>query len=455
MVHIVERKLELQASKEALFAWHARLGAFERLSVPWRKMKILERHGTIKDGDGIQLKVWIGPVGIPLQFEHYGFVEGMRFGDRQVSGPFKSYQHEHHFYVLGVNRSSLVDHIEYDPPVDIMQGWVEKELERIFTYRHTITRHDVEYHQQHSKRSLKILIAGGSGTVGAALVPFLTAGGHDVHLLQRHDPKQRLYWNPDKGILQESLEDFDAVVNLAGYPIAQGRWNETRKQKIAQSRYQATKLLVDSMQKLKKPPQVFVSASGIGYYGNCGNTEIDETQTAGSGFLADVCREWEKEANRATSFGCRVVNARIGVVLTPKGGALAKMLPAFRLGLGGRLGSGKQCVSWIGIDDLIALMHYAMVTPELAGPVNCVAPNPVTNKEFTETLASILHRPAFLPVPATLLRVALGELADDALLASVNVHSKKLQSSGYRFSFQTLEQTLCHLLGVHLDHQKS
>lgn len=274
----------------------------------------------------------------------------------------------------------------------------------------------------------KILITGASGTIGSELVPYLVGKGHDAEAYKRSAPC--------------SLEGFDVVINLAGSPVVEGRWSSARKEKILSSRVETTKQLVDAMRACKKPPSLLISASATGFYGNKGDAVLTETAPQGTGFLADVCSKWEHEASLASLLGVRVIALRIGIVLTPKGGALKKMLPAFRLGLGATLGSGQQWMSWISMADLIATVEHCIATPSLSGPVNAVAPNPVTNKQFTKTLAKALHRPAWFTAPAWLLRLVLGELAEETILSSTRVMPEKLLRSGFAFANDVLTKAL-------------
>ena len=297
---------------------------------------------------------------------------------------------------------------------------------------------------------MRILIAGSSGLVGSALVPFLRTKGNTVTKLVRKATSladDELAWDPAGGKLElAQLENFDAVINLAGFSLADTRWNQKVKQEILQSRLQATRLLTDSFAKLKNPPKTFINASAIGYYGNRGDAILDEDSSLGGGFLAEVCKAWELEAQKATQIGCRVVLLRLGIVLALQGGALKKMLPPFKLGLGGKIGDGQQWMSWIALDDLVAAFAIILATPTLQGPINAVAPNPVTNETFTKTLAHTLHRPSFLTVPASLARLAFGEMADEMLLSSTRVFPKKLTQAGYKFTNATLELALAKVI---------
>ena len=264
---------------------------------------------------------------------------------------------------------------------------------------------------------------------------------------ERHRRPGDIVWGPEAGRLDpHALDGVDAVVHLAGEPIAQ-RWTTATKRRIRESRVRGTELLAAAVASLARPPRVLVSGSAMGIYGDRGNEELDETSTVGGDFLAAVATEWEAAAEPAARAGIRVVKLRTGLVLSPGGGALAKLLLPFRMGVGGRVGSGRQWVSWIGLDDAVSAIIHAIGTEPLAGPVNLVAPAPVTNAELTATLARVLRRPAIVPVPAFALRLAFGEMGEATLLASQRIRPRRLLESGYRFRFPTLESALRHELG--------
>ena len=295
---------------------------------------------------------------------------------------------------------------------------------------------------------MKILVTGASGLVGSALVPFLEAGGHEVARLGRSAPADGdVRWDPDAGVLDAgALEGFDGVVHLAGENIASGRWTEARKRRIRESRVNGTRLLAEALAGLERPPLVLVSASAIGFYGNRGDEELTEGSPAGAGFLAEVCREWEAATEAAEGKGVRVVHARLGVVLSKDGGALAKMLTPFRLGAGGNIGNGRQYMSWITLHDTAAAIGHLLAAESAAGAVNVVAPAPVTNGEFTRTLGRVLRRPTLFPMPGFAARLAFGEMADALLLASTRVKPARLMESGYAFRHGSLEEGLRHVL---------
>ncbi len=296
---------------------------------------------------------------------------------------------------------------------------------------------------------MRVAVTGSRGLVGSALVAWLTTEGHRVMRLVRGSPSgEDISWDPGEGVRDVArLEGVDAVVHLAGENIGAGRWTPQHKDAIRRSRVEGTRRLGESLARLSDRPQVLVSASAIGYYGDRGSELLTEESPPGKDFLARVCQEWEAAAEPAWRAGIRVVHLRFGMILSPAGGALARMLPPFRAGLGGRLGRGTQYVSWIAIDDAIGAIRHAISAEALKGPVNAVGPNPVTNGEFTRVLARVLSRPALLPMPAFAARLAFGEMADALLLASQRVMPTRLQASGYRFRYPELEVALRHLLG--------
>jgi hypothetical protein len=297
---------------------------------------------------------------------------------------------------------------------------------------------------------MKILLSGSSGLIGSAVARRRAErGDHVVRLVRRESPADpnEIAWDPVGARLEASaLEGFDAVVHLAGENIAEGRWTAVKKARIRDSRVEGTRLLAEALARCSQPPRALVAASAIGFYGDRGDEELDETSAPGAGFLAEVCRAWEAAAEPAIDGGIRVVHLRIGMVLSADGGALAKMMPLFRAGLGGRLGHGRQSMSWIAIDDLVEAVGHAIAHEGCAGPVNAVAPQPVTNRQFTQTLARVLRRPAWFPAPAFALRILLGEMADELLLASARVYPRRLEAQGFVFGHPDLEGALRSLL---------
>jgi uncharacterized protein (TIGR01777 family) len=294
----------------------------------------------------------------------------------------------------------------------------------------------------------RIAITGSSGLIGRRLVTALTAASHQVHPLVRRQPgpgTKEIAWQPDEGKIDASaLEGLDAVIHLAGENIAAGRWTPERKQVIERSRVVSTRLLCETLAHLGKPPKVLVSASAVGYYGDRGSEPLNEDSMPGRGFLPQLCQRWESATEPASTAGIRVVRLRIGIVLAREGGALAKMIGPFKLGLGGKLGNGKQYMSWIAADDLVACMQHLLFASQLAGPVNAVAPSPVTNADFAATLGRVLKRPSFARVPALAIRARFGEMGECLLLASAKIQPSRLQADGFDFAYPTLEAALRH-----------
>ncbi|PYU28899.1 MAG: TIGR01777 family protein [Acidobacteria bacterium] len=305
---------------------------------------------------------------------------------------------------------------------------------------------------------MKILISGSTGLVGSAVVDSLSHQGHEVTRLLRpgtelrklHNPRSRelpqVLWNPQSGLLNSRAEEVDAFIHLAGASIAGHRWTAAWKRELRDSRVAATHHLIASLRQLHRPPQIFIAASAIGFYGNRGDEELTESSPAGTDFLAQLAADWETESARAAELGARVVILRFGVILAKQGGALPRMALPFRLGVGGKIGSGRQWISWITREEIVGIIRFALETNLLSGPANAVSPNPVQNAEFAAALGRVLRRPAIFPTPSFALRLALGELADSLLLASQRVYPTKLQRLGYRFLCPDLEPALAAVL---------
>ena len=309
---------------------------------------------------------------------------------------------------------------------------------------------------------MRIAITGSSGLIGSALIARFAQDGHAITRVVRgagvRDPRHRtVVWDPAAGAIDRAgLEEHDAVVHLAGEDIAAGRWTRARKQVIRESRIRGTRLLCETLAGLAHKPRVLITASGVGYYGAHEPDEsVDETSARGAGFLADLVRDWEQATTPAKAAGIRVVHTRFGIVLSPRGGALAKMLPVFRMGLGGKVGSGRQVMSWIALDDVPSVMLHVIEHDSLSGPVNVVSPHAVTNAEFTRILGQVLGRPAILPLPGFAARLLFGEMADALLLGGARVIPRQLEHTGYRFAYPRLEQALQHLLNPPTEHPSS
>ncbi len=461
------KKTAIPSSAEELYRWHACGGAFERLMPPWESLSVLrwkggekteqlpieQQWGDISKGSEITISLKQGPLRLSWRAEHIASEEGKSFVDRQLSGPFSYWEHEHIFVATDSGQSQLEDRLQYRLPLspfsNIARPWVEQKIKKMFAFRHERTCHDLRIHEQYrSLPRLRIAITGASGLIGRNLIAFLKGGGHQVFSMVRKRAEAKaneIPWSV-QGFDPSPLEGMDAVIHLAGEPIL-GRWTKHKKEKIMKSRVEGTSCLAKALTQLKNPPKVFLSASAIGFYGN--REEIcSESTRVGEGFLADVCRQWEEAAEPARRHGIRVVSPRIGIVLSGAGGALNTMLTPFSLGLGGRVGNGLQWMSWISLDDLLSMFLFALYDDELEGPLNCTAPEPVRNKEFTRTLGEVLHRPTIFPLPALAVRVLGGEMGQALLLDGAKVVPEKAQARGFEWSYPNLKKSLSLEVGA-------
>ncbi len=441
---------------EDVFAWHMRPGAFERMSPPWINVRILEREGRIHDGGRVVLGIRQGPTDIRWEVRHTEFEEGRLFRDEQVSGPFEAWSHSHRFLPADDGGCFLEDEIEWTAPLGaagrlFAEGLIDRELDRLFRFRHARLGNDLRLHSSYRGTPLRVAVTGASGLIGSSLRDFLTSGGHEVIPLARKERAKGAHgpsWNPLAKEMDSSVfEGVDAVVHLAGESLASLRWSDAKKERIFQSRRHGTALIAGTLAGLSKPPQVLISASAVGYYGSRGTEVVTEESPPGNGFLAMVCREWEGATSAAVKAGLRVVKLRTGFVVSPLGPGLGKMLPPFKAGLGGRIGNGRQYMSWIDLDDQVGLIHHALTRPGVSGPMNATAPNPVSNATFTDTLGRVLGRPTVLPLPAVAVKGLLGEMGTELLLKGARVIPQKAMDTGYDFLYPNLEDSLRYQLG--------
>ncbi len=442
---VFSRRVNLPVPAARAFAWHERSGAFARLTPPWEKVTVLEASGGVREGDRVRVRVnALGPVSFQAVYRHTEYEEGRLFVDLQEKGPFRHWRHEHRFHVSAPDSCILEDHIEYEPP-PLGGAVVRRRLDRMFRYRHAVTLADFMHEATVGPPEPKsVLVTGASGLVGHALCARLTTRGHEVRALGRGSGD--FQWDPAAGEIDPvAFDGVDVVVHLAGEPVAQ-RWTRAAKERIRRSRVRSTELLTREILRAGRPI-AYVAASGVNYYGFSRTGEVSEKDDSGEGFLADVCRDWEGAARPLVAAGARVVFLRTGVVLSPAGGALAKMLPAFRCGVGGRIGSGRQRMSWVSLEDLVEMYLRAVEDPACGGPLNAVAPEPADNRRFTRSLARVLGRPALLPLPGFAVRALFGEMGRETLLADLAVRPVALQTLGHGWRQPGLEMALRHCLG--------
>lgn len=438
---------------EALFEYHQRKGALARLTPPWEKVKVVQEAESLEDGNEVKLETEIGPFNTSWNIQHFDYKQNSQFCDQLIKGPFKKWIHKHKFESSGNNQSRLTDHIAYDLPFggNLFTNFVTKKLERLFKYRNEIIEKDLVTHKlPQTPTPMRILVTGATGLIGRALVPFLRLQGHTVLPLSRYLRDDCIWWDPyKKDIDPEAFRDTDAVIHLAGESVFQGRWTRERKRGILESRFLTTHFLVDCMTKAAKKPNVFICASGTGYYGSQIDFTADETAPAGRDFLAYVCKSWEKAASRAKEQGIRVINLRTGLVLSPAGGILSKLLPLFKLGLGGSLGNGNQMLSWITIDDVLGIIQYCLAENSISGPVNVVAPKSTTNKDFAQTLANVLGRPCIVKVPSLMAQIVMGKrMATETVLSDIDCVPHKILNAGYNFRYPELSEAVGYLCGT-------
>ena len=441
-----EERARAPATPEAVFDWHVRPGALERLLPEWTSLRP-EGGARREVGGRVRLRSRV----LRIELACTPSKPGSRLRLAQIRGPFARLVLERRFESEGEGGSSIEDRVTCVPRGPSFTAGVQTErLRRLLRAGRERVVRDLRRHGACAGRPERVLVTGASGLIGSALVPFLETGGHRVERLVRRSPEpgaSEIRWDPARGLLDpKPLEGANAVVHLAGEPIA-GRWTPARKEAAWRSRVDGTRLLSQVLAGLEHPPCVLLSASATGFYGDRGDERLTEGSGPGSGFLADLCREWEGATSPAREAGIRVVHLRIGLVLTPRGGPLGTLLLPARLGLCGPVGAGRQGMSWIAIDDLLGAIHHALTREDLRGPVNLVAPAPVAQREFVRTLGRVLRRPAVLPAPAAVVRAVLGEMGEKLLLEGAYVVPQRLLESRFEFDTPELESALRSLLG--------
>ena len=468
-------RLSVPVPAAEVFAWHERPGAFERLTPPWQTVRVEHMEG-IRTGDRAVFRVGPGP-GVRWVAEHRGYSDACQtrdggvcqFEDVQIEGPFASWTHTHRMFDEGDGASVLEDHVEAGLPGGVIAealggGAARAEFARLFGYRHRVTAEDLRRHAAwgaaQGGRKLTVAITGASGLLGRQLAAFLTTGGHRVvrlvrsrgeaGALSRGPLEGAVYWNPatgeiDMGALRQAAPD--AVVHLAGESVFGLAYTADKKRRIWESRTQGTDLLARSIAQLDPKPQVFLSASASGFYGDRGAAMTTEADGPGVGFLADVSRAWEAATAPAEDAGIRTAHLRTGLALSPSGGMLGVLGTATGFGLGGWVGDGQDQWAWIAADDWVYAVHHLLGLGDARGPYNLSAPAPASSKAFVKTLGDVLHRPALVSVPRGLVRALGGEAAREIALASVHMLPVRLEDSGFAFTYPTLEPALRHLYG--------
>lgn len=443
----------LPVSKEEAFAWFEKPGAFERLLPPFVPIQIIEPIPSLKKGERVRFKYsLIGKSGFECIHEIIDFEKNNFFTDIQVKGPFTSWLHHRKFWGKDKDHTVIEEIVKYKLPLDNILGQfintpIAKQLTRLFNYRQEVLKKDFLFLKNYPQKKLHVLMTGSTGLIGSALTALLQTMGHIVTPIRRHlsAGQEGIFWDiENQKIDPELLEDQDAVIHLAGENIAQ-YWTAQAKEKIYKSRIHSTRLLVNALNKLKNPPKTFISASGLHYYQP--KTEFGDSKSKGEEFLHHVVKDWEEESSNLKK-EIRVAHIRTGVVLSPKGGMLGKVLSLYKYGLGHKVGNGKMHLSWISIDDLVYLYTHVLMTPSLKGPINATSPYPVTQLEFSLMLAKLLKRPHFLKIPSLLIKTFGGQMAEEVLLSDLNILPEKLIEIGYSFKYPHLKGCLSHLLGI-------
>ena len=458
---VYQHSARFEAPVEQLWSWYDSSGAFRRIMPEWEGIEPVEA-GALLDGERTRFKIRLGPLRPMWVARHHGVLSGEVFNDVMEKGPFGAWDHEHRFLAAGGDTSELVDTVQWRLPFHPLTFWtapftVNGRLKQMFAYRTSRVQSDLRRIQRfaHLPRQ-RILVSGSTGLIGMQLCAYLTAAGHQITRLVRpstvlpSDAKgdDTVVWNDQTGdVISGDLNGFDTVIHLAGAGIGDRRWNAKRKEVIVTSRTVPTAHLASKLASLEQPPKTFLCGSAIGFYGNRGDEPLDESSAPGDNFLAETCVAWEAAAQPAQKAGIRTVFMRTGIVTTPMGGALQKLLLPAKLGAGGPAGGGKQYYSWISLADQVYAIDHLMMTESCEGVFNLTAPEPVTQKVYAKTLGRVLRRPAFAPAPGFALRLLLGEMAQALVLDGQRVLPTRLLESGYTFEHTELESCLRQCLG--------
>jgi len=458
---IFSHQAQFNANKKEIWNWYNSDGAFRRIMPEWEGIQPMNA-GRLVDGDETVFKVKLGPFRQKWVARHHSVVSGESFADRMIKGPFGAWNHNHEFQTEPNGVTSVIDNVEYKLPLHILTGWsagftVLPRMKQMFEFRSVRVANDLKQIQATADLPRqRILVSGSTGMIGLQLCAFLEAAGHDVHRLLRSSTKlptdvdstKIVRWNDVSGeILEGNMNGFDSIIHLAGAGIGDKRWSKKRLKLIRDSRIIPTQNLAKIVSTLDQPPKKILCSSAIGFYGNRGTEVLDESSTTGSDFLADLCAEWENASDVAKDAGINVIHLRTGIVMSPLGGALAKLLLPAKMGAGGPVGGGKQMQSWISLDDEIYAIHHLMMKEDSTGPYNLTAPNPVSQKKFAKTLGKVLRRPAFAPLPGFVIKLLFGQMGKKLVLEGQDVRPKRLLESGFEFTHSELETCLRSCLG--------
>lgn len=434
-------------SPKELFDFYLRPGNFRRMIAPWNRVVVLSREGE-EEGSETAFRVRILGLWHRWTLKRHTFSPGSSFVDVQVRGPFAFWKHTHRFLPTQEGGSIMEDEVEFRLLGGIGERWARKKIEQVLKYRHETLRADRAIILGHQSPPLRILLSGSTGFIGKQLALFLRIAGHEVISLVRtrkREAESSLFWDPAKGeVPKEELEGFDAVIHLAGKNIASGRWTEKLKKELFLSRCRDTWLLSQAFLRVKNPPSCFISASAVGIYGSRGDEPLTEKSTLGEGFLAELSRKWEEASGALEGRGIRTVYTRFGLVISPGGGLLKRLIPSIKWGFGAILGSGKQYLSWVALDDLLYAIYHLLMEKSVRGPVNVTSPVPLRMESFMKTLGAHMGRPVWLKVGGGLLSQLGGEMAREMVLSGQYACPSKLQETGFVFHYPTLDLALDH-----------
>ncbi|MPZ73492.1 MAG: TIGR01777 family protein [Nitriliruptorales bacterium] len=456
-MRILRARTELPVSAAEAFAWHERPGALERLKPPWAPLTLEQPPTSLAVGTQVVLRAGIGPFRTRWVAEHVTYDPPHEFRDVMRSGPFSVWNHRHLFEELADDRSALVDEVTYRLPVaavldPVLGAAVDRRLRRMFEFRHRRTAGDLARHRATKEHRLNVAISGASGMIGRSLSAFLTAGGHTVVPLVRREARAgEIRWDPQRDSVDaDALRGVDAVVHLAAEPFKPRPMTAGKRRRLRDSRIDGTRTIATALARMDGGPRTLVSASGANWYGDRGDEELTESSAPGAGdMLCEITKEWEEATEPARQAGIRVVQIRTGVVLDRAATVLQVLGSLARLGATAPLGGGQQYWPWISMDDTIGIYHLALTSPELEGPVNTGSPNPVTNEEFTRTLARVLHRPVIpVHVPRFVPAMVIGrDFANSLLFTSMRMVPRRAVAAGYEFRHPTLEGALRDVYG--------